>query len=256
MKKLSYLERVPLFSNRTAKRLFQLIEEKKTNLAVSLDIKQSKRFLELVDEIGSEICLLKTHIDIIEDFSNDFIKALQALSIKHTFLILEDRKFADIGNTVKYQYQDGIYHIVDWADIVTAHSISGPGIITALKEVGLTKDRGLLLIAEMSSEANLIYENYIESTVEIATRETDFVIGLIAQRHLTKNPKLIHLMPGVQLSVTNDAFDQRYTDPQKASLDNEADIIIVGRGIYAAESPLKSAQHYRELAWEAYCKLL
>lgn len=40
---------------------------------------------------------MKTHIDIIEDFEPILIHELQELSIKHDFVIFEDRKFADIG---------------------------------------------------------------------------------------------------------------------------------------------------------------
>lgn len=97
----------------------------------------------------------------------DKIQELVNLSIEHKFLIFEDRKFADIGNTVKSQYGGGIYKISKWSNFINAHSIAGSGCVQGLKEVAnqFNESKGCLLIAQLSCQDNLIDKEYTESNI-------------------------------------------------------------------------------------------
>jgi uridine monophosphate synthetase len=249
---LSYRARVKHCTNPTAKKLLGLMDDKQTNLCLSADSTKKADLLALADAVGPEICLLKTHIDIVEDFDPTLIDELQTLAAKHSFMIFEDRKFADIGNTVQLQYQKGVYHMADWADIINAHTVSGPGIISGLKEVGLPKGRGLLLLAEMTPKGNLATGDYTTKSIEMAQANKDFVIGFITTRQLVDDPSFINMTPGVQLAVGGDKHGQQYNTPDAVIGAQKSDMIIVGRGIYEAADPAAEAKKYRAAGWEAY----
>lgn len=253
---LTYEDRISHCTNPVAKTLLALMTEKKSNLCVNPDLTTCDEVLSIADAVGPSICVLKTHVDIINDFTPAFITELQRIATKHNFLIFEDRKFADIGNTVKLQYEHGIYHIADWARITNAHTLPGPGIIDGLKKVGLSKGNALLLLAQMSSKDNLFTPDYIRQTITMAEQNKDFVIGFIAQKRLSDAPYFIYFTPGIKLEAGNDALGQQYNTPEHAILKNGVDIIIVGRGIFEAENPAKEAEIYREAGWNAYQKKL
>jgi orotidine 5'-phosphate decarboxylase subfamily 1 len=249
---LSYSKRSELCSNPTAKKLLALMDSKKTNLALSLDVCGQKDLLQLAEIVGPEICVLKTHIDILNDFEPSLITKLTALAKKHNFILFEDRKFADIGNTVKLQYAQGIYKIAQWATITNAHVVPGPGVIQGLKEVGLPLGNALLLLAEMSSKDHLFSAEYQQAAVKMALEHKDFVIGFITQHRLLEDPRFIHFTPGVHLAHPGDNLGQQYTSPKQAIVDKGVDVIIVGRGIYEHSDPQLAARSYREAGWEAY----
>lgn len=250
----SYAERAAHFAHPVAKQLLLLMHEKKTNLALSADVIKKQQLLDLADQVGPEICVLKTHIDIIEDFDQQLIFNLKEIAARHQFLLFEDRKFADIGNTVQHQYQNGIYQIADWADIINAHSVPGPSVIQGLKAVGLPKQRACLLIAELSCQGHLMQDNYVAATLAMAKEHQDFVIGFIAQHRLTDKPDFIYFTPGINLEEKGDVLGQNYSDPEHAIKNLGSDVIIVGRGIYQHKSPKFAAQQYRKIGWEAYLK--
>ncbi|KKT91264.1 MAG: Orotidine 5'-phosphate decarboxylase [Parcubacteria group bacterium GW2011_GWF2_45_11] len=227
------------------------MEQKQTNLCLAADLADWNKLTELVKKVGHKICVLKTHLDIINNLPADFIDQLIKLKNLYDFLIFEDRKFADIGHTVQRQYAGGFYKIADWADIINCHILPGPGIIEGLREIGLPKGQGLLLLAQMSSAGNLLTDDYAHQAVELAKKYDDFVIGFIGMRKMIDDDKFINLTPGIQLTEGGDNLGQQYNTPENV-IKNGSDIIIVGRGIYEAGDPLTEAEKYRTAAWQAY----
>ena len=251
----AFTDRANHFNNPVAKKLCQIADHKKTNLVLSADVTSSDELLTLADKLGEHIAVLKTHIDIIRDFNVELIHELKKLSHKHHFLLFEDRKFADIGSTVIEQCRGGIYQISDWADIINAHIVSGPGIVSSLAKACESKDILLLLISELSARGTLASGEHHQKALEFSKQDPHFCAGFIAQqRHLDDSQDRLYLSPGVHLDLSGDSLDQQYRTPQKAILEQGVDFIIVGRGIIKVNDPESTALAYKCAAWGAVQK--
>ena len=53
--------------------LLRLMHIKRTNLCVSADVRTAAELLQLSEEVGDEICALKTHSDSLRGFSEKTI---------------------------------------------------------------------------------------------------------------------------------------------------------------------------------------
>ncbi|KAL4076089.1 humps family-domain-containing protein [Scleroderma yunnanense] len=266
----SYKDRAEKHTNPAARALLRCMDAKKSNLAVSVDVTRTKDFFDIIETVAPYVCLIKTHVDILEDWEPSVTAKLQELSRMHDFLIFEDRKFADIGNTVALQYSSGIHKISDWAHIVNAHPVPGPSVITGLASVGMKskEERGVLLLAEMSTKGALTTGSYTTDAVRMARQHREFIIGFIAQRRMegigasaTDNiadEDFLILAPGVGLDAKGDAMGQQYRTPAEVVTECGCDVIIVGRGIIGtgrnidAEEVKRQAQRYQSAGWEAY----
>lgn len=260
--------------NPFAMKLSALMERKKTNLILSLDATNRRDFFRLLEATASEIAMVKVHVDILEDFDPSFPVRLSSLAEEGGFYVMADRKFADIGNTARFQYRRGMYRIADWADAVTVHMISGGGILEGLFGEEAGGDAGgepsgvvrpsrtmgsAFLLARMSSKGNYINDGYTRKVIEAGRENPQWVAGYIGhgsnvedlKRFREKLPKgQLLLMPGVQLKKGADNLGQQYLSLEEA-IRGGADCVIVGRGIYGAGDPLAAAKMYREKGWEA-----
>ncbi|QPG73475.1 orotidine 5'-phosphate decarboxylase [Brettanomyces nanus] len=258
---LSYAQRAANHPSAVARKLLELMEAKRTNLCASVDLTRTADVLDLVDKVGPNICLVKTHMDIVDDFTYErSILPLLKLAKKHNFMIFEDRKFADIGNTVKLQYKGGVYKVAQWADITNAHSVTGEGVVAGLKQAAqetTSQPRGLLMLAELSSKGSLAHGDYTRATVEIAKTDKEFVIGFIAQNSMGGSDEgfdWLILTPGVGLDDKGDSLGQQYRTVDDV-ISTGTDIIIVGRGLFGkGRDPVEQSRRYRNAGWNAYLK--
>ena len=248
------------YINPLTQKLLDKMKEKKSNLVLSLDVTTQKEFFEMLDMVGDDIVMLKTHVDIIDDFNDNFVPKLQEYAARQNFLIFEDRKFADIGNTVRHQFRNGVYKIADWAEYVTVHMVAGELILKGLFE-GIDNRAGFVL-ARMSSKGNLLNETYTRKCFEAAKKNPQWVAGFIGHGNSVEDIKRFKakfpgsellMMPGVKKEKGSDAMGQQYITIEDA-VGGGADCIIVGRGILKADDPKAEAKLYRERAWKAFQK--
>ncbi|KAI4467876.1 orotate phosphoribosyltransferase [Holotrichia oblita] len=222
--KLTYNDRINYTSNLITKELLKTIIEKQTNLCVAADLTQTSSILKLAEEVGPH------------------------------FLLFEDRKFADIGKTVEFQFNSGKFRISSWANAVTAHSVMGKGTLDAIKQSSNPVRCGVFLLAQ-SSTAGIISEEYTKATIEMGKEYNDLVIGFVAQNPLfVDSPGYLQLTPGVQLEADTDNLDQQYNSPEHVIIEKGGDIAVVGRGITKVEEPASAAEQYKHLLWDAYMK--
>ena len=243
-KRLSYEQKLEQCEHSVAQKLLQIAVDKKSNLIASADVTTTKELLELAEKVGPHIVALKTHIDILLDFDPDkTILPLKDLAAKYNFLLMEDRKFADIGNTQELQFSYGMYKISNWADFVTAQVIAGYDSLDCFRNVGV------VAILGMSSKGTLTDQNYREEATKVAQSHPN-VFGGVSQNEIPN--ELLLFTPGINLSDSGDGKGQQYNSPEHAFTQLQTDFIIVGRGIYKSEDAEKSALNYKIAGWNAY----
>ncbi|WP_312286273.1 orotidine-5'-phosphate decarboxylase [Chryseobacterium gleum] len=244
----SYEQKLQAAQHSVSKKLLETALAKKSNLIASADVTTTQELLEFAEKVGPHVIALKTHIDIISDFEYEkTITPLKAIAVKHQFLLMEDRKFADIGNTQELQFTSGVFKITDWADFVTSQVIGGFESLDCFKNVGV------VAIIGMSSKGTLTTASYREEALKVALSHPN-VIGGVSQNKLPE--ELLLFTPGINLADSGDGKGQQYNTPEHVFKTLHTDFIIVGRGIYKSDDPEASAITYKTEGWNAYINSL
>uniref|UniRef100_A0A1I8BY74 orotidine-5'-phosphate decarboxylase n=1 Tax=Meloidogyne hapla TaxID=6305 RepID=A0A1I8BY74_MELHA len=252
---LNLLERRKYFpENSFNYKLINIMLQKKTNLCLAVDNLNKEQIVKILENAKEYICALKIHCDTIDGWNEEFVSQLRRIADEHNFLIFEDRKLADTGNTMLLQLTKGL-KIANWADVVTAYPFPGAKTFESLKEIIESPDyklSGILLLAELSTEGAKMDANL---SVELAEKLGDNLIsGFICQKRCSKNMGFMYWTPGVSLKKSTDEKGQKWRGPEQAILNDGCDIIIVGRGITEAENVEEEIKKYSEISWNAYFK--
>lgn len=246
-----------------AKRYMEIACKKCSLVVLAADKSTMFEMNQLLDEVGDYVSALKTHVDLIDDWTKEGWMSFISKAKKKNLLIFEDRKHGDIGKIARNQ-MGGIYDSRSWADLITAHLISGPSVLDGIQEAWqkANKEGGILVLAQMSSEGNLLsLPGYTDSVVNIG-KIHPACFGFIGNgsrpqelkelRKTVGEGKMIWT-PGVNLNPQDAILGQRYGDPEAAILSG-SDAIIIGSGIHNAENPKDAAKRYAEISWKALLK--
>ena len=220
--------------------------KKKGRICFAADIPSWKKLFNILEKIHPYISMVKMHIDIMDEFNIEYVEKLKEMSLRYNFLIWEDRKFNDIGNTFKHQLYGGIYKINTWADFISVNPVAGHNMLDIIRD---EKERGfvtpgIFLLAEMSSNRNLMNGIYTENVIEIARNNQDLVSGIINQSiPLERISPFLSITPGISKNVTCDSYDQQYKTIGDSNISNN-DLFVIGRGIYEADDPVKECIYF------------
>ena len=156
----THLDRI----QRLPKYLVHIRNMKNTRLVYSFD-KDDDAGLSRLHKLAPYICGVKLHSDMLTYDYETMIR----MSYEFYFIIIEDRKLADISKT-NHHIMNKMY----WADAVTIHAISGLSNM-------IPSSKMLLPIAQMSSSDHMITPDYTESVISFARSHPSHVLGVIGQ---------------------------------------------------------------------------
>ena len=236
------------YDNSLSNKLYNLAFLKKSNIILSCDLDDMDKIFELIEKTHTNIIGIKIHIDLIKNVTDTHLQKLRNLKEKYQLIIIEDRKVADIGFIVVKQLE-GTHKIVEWADYITAHPITGYDMFKAINDV--YPNLGIIMVSELSTKNNLISNEYIANSAKMIKN----VAGIVSQSKIYDyiHPfECVTLSPGINLDMKGDNYGQQYKKVDNRDLYKMGLFHIVGRGIYNNDNPEEASLRYKNSGWEYF----
>ena len=250
----------------TCQRLHRRIYDVQSPLCVAIDSTDPYEVYRIACAVSKEVCMIKIHSDtwiIPEDMPDhaNHMQRLADLASTEGFLIMEDRKLADIGKTNVKQL-NGALQIEKYCSLITVHTFSiTEDMIKARRPGGIE----YVVIQDMSHSLGkemTTFDYQLRRHQEITQHgqhgkntvcgfvTQDAIPYIAARGAIVPSPLPLYMIPGISNEITAER-DQRYITIAEAFA-RMADIIIVGRDICNSDDPGLKAREYKELAWADY----
>ena len=233
--------------------LLELIIEKQSALCLSLDTSTWEEGKKILEQCADKIVMVKTHVELYEDFSDTFETEIKEMAAKYRFFIMEDRKLADIDNISWRQMMYGRFKIDNWASFITCHGITAKSFMDYYQQMLNSKypvNIALCLVTQMNVDNNLLDSKYTKTCLEYINKYSE-VSPIIVCQCLPNVKDRIKLTPGV--SLEHDWIDGSQYRPVETAITEQGNhIVIVGSAIIYADKPSEEAALFAAKSWECF----
>ncbi|WP_457636169.1 orotidine-5'-phosphate decarboxylase [Persephonella sp.] len=212
----------------------------KPQLALALDVKNSKEAFDILNQIKGERIIIKIGYQLFIKEGSGFVKKVKEMG----FRIFLDLKLHDIPNTV----YNGVKSAVEiGADYLTLHTLGGKEMMERAVEAKKGSDLKLLGVTILTSHSEdyLKYLGTRYSLDQLALKLAKTAVslgvdGVVSSPFEVRKLKeeiekdFICVTPGIRFSKTDD--DQKRAATPEFAVKEGADILVIGRPIIKAEN--------------------
>jgi orotidine-5'-phosphate decarboxylase len=210
-------------------------------IIVAVDETQLENFQNVVDSLGSDLCMIKIGSVSFNALGHQAI----SYASNKGFKIFLDLKLHDIPNTVKKSIK-GLVSLP--IDMMTIHISGGLEMMKAAKNAVDGTDIkifGVTALTSLSDEdTSLIFKRTAAEQVNtmLDLAEQAGIDGVVCSPHelslVTKRESLLSITPGIRLKDSND--DQNRVMTPKDALKQGANFLVIGRPITEAKNIKKA----------------